>query len=86
MKDINYADPASFDFVNGMSRASSFLTFRFILPSLDDVEREAMVLSCSRISERPCKWNGCDVVMDSAAKLIKHFASEHRPRKTSKVI
>lgn len=51
----------------------------------DDAERKAMVLSCSRLSERPCKWNGCDVVMDSAEKLIKHFASEHRARKTSKV-
>ncbi|RDB20095.1 hypothetical protein Hypma_012842 [Hypsizygus marmoreus] len=50
----------------------------------DDSEREAVLLSCSRISERPCKWNGCTVIMSSAAKLIEHFAMEHRPQSTSK--
>jgi hypothetical protein len=62
-----------------------FLTCNEMNPSPDDAERQAMVLSCSRILERPCKWSGCDVVMDSAAKLVKHFALEHRPRKSSKV-
>ncbi|GLB34111.1 hypothetical protein LshimejAT787_0109950 [Lyophyllum shimeji] len=48
----------------------------------DDAEREAVMLSCSRISERPCKWNGCSTVLSSAENLIRHLAVEHAQQAT----
>ncbi|KAG6850924.1 hypothetical protein H0H93_006750 [Arthromyces matolae] len=46
--------------------------------SSDEVEREAVLLSCSRIRHCPCKWNGCDAVLSSVEKLIRHFAFAHQ--------
>ncbi|KAF8076708.1 hypothetical protein FPV67DRAFT_429044 [Lyophyllum atratum] len=50
----------------------------------DNAEREAVILSCSRLLESPCKWDSCGTVLSSAEKLILHFAFEHRPQSTSK--
>ncbi|KAF5387954.1 hypothetical protein D9615_000663 [Tricholomella constricta] len=50
----------------------------------DDAELEAVRFSCSRLSERPCKWNGCNAVLSSTEKLIQHFASAHRWQRTFK--
>ncbi|KAG6861844.1 hypothetical protein C0995_011141 [Termitomyces sp. Mi166 len=44
----------------------------------DEFEREAIFLSCSRIRERPCKWNSCSAVLNSTEKLIRHLAYAHQ--------
>ncbi|KAG6891708.1 hypothetical protein C0992_010111 [Termitomyces sp. T32_za158] len=44
----------------------------------DEFEREAILLSCSRIREQFCKWNSCNVVLNSAEKLIRHLAYAHQ--------
>lgn len=41
----------------------------------DEEEREAMHLACSRVQEAPCKWGGCDVVMNSVEGLVIHVKS-----------
>ncbi|KAG6840640.1 hypothetical protein C0991_005363 [Blastosporella zonata] len=44
----------------------------------DGAQREAVLLSCSRLIERPCKWNGCSAILSSTEQLIRHFAYAHR--------
>ncbi|KAG6910140.1 hypothetical protein DXG01_012899 [Tephrocybe rancida] len=44
----------------------------------DEAEREAILLSCSQLVQRQCKWNGCDAILASTGKLIRHFAYAHR--------
>ncbi|KAG5639688.1 hypothetical protein H0H81_005871 [Sphagnurus paluster] len=49
-----------------------------------EVEREAVRLSCSRVTKRECKWNGCEAILSSAEKLIQHLAFAHRRPRTFK--
>ncbi|KAG5721026.1 pH-response transcription factor pacC, partial [Termitomyces sp. T112] len=44
----------------------------------DEFEREAILLSCSRIREQSCKWNNCRVILSSTEKLIRHLAYAHQ--------
>ena len=52
---------------------------------LDEEEREAMHLACSRVQEAPCKWGGCDVVMNSVEGLVNHVKSHLPDSKHTKV-
>ncbi|KAH0587934.1 hypothetical protein H2248_006686 [Termitomyces sp. 'cryptogamus'] len=44
----------------------------------DEFEREAILLSCSRIREQSCKWNNCRVILSSTEKLVRHLAYAHQ--------
>ncbi|KAG6885477.1 hypothetical protein C0993_001342 [Termitomyces sp. T159_Od127] len=44
----------------------------------DEFEREAILLSCSRIREQSCKWDSCHVILNSAEKHIRHLAYAHQ--------
>ncbi|KAF8165670.1 hypothetical protein B0H34DRAFT_689989 [Crassisporium funariophilum] len=45
----------------------------------DDREQEAVRLASSRLQELPCKWDRCDVVMNSVESLIRHLNLQHKP-------
>lgn len=44
-----------------------------------------MKLSYSRLRERHCKWNSCDVLSNSADNLRKHLSEHERQQYTQKV-
>ncbi|CAA7258587.1 unnamed protein product [Cyclocybe aegerita] len=47
--------------------------------SADPAEREAIQLACTRVQEMSCRWNGCDVVLNSVKSLIRHLNEQHKP-------
>lgn len=50
---------------------------KYILMSVYNVDQShqaAVQLSCSRLHESPCRWRGCDAVLNSTDGLIKHVA------------
>lgn len=45
----------------------------------DTGEGEAARLAYSRLQELPCRWDGCDVRLNSVNKLVEHLR-QHKPR------
>lgn len=50
--------------------------------SIDQDELNAVLLSCSRLQALPCRWDGCDVTMNSVDSLIRHL-NQHKPKASS---
>lgn len=48
---------------------------------LDGPERESLRLAATRIGAFPCRWDGCDAVLNCADSLLKHL-NEHPPELT----
>ncbi|KAF8914299.1 hypothetical protein CPB84DRAFT_79379 [Gymnopilus junonius] len=44
----------------------------------DGEEREIVRLACTRLQELPCRWTGCDCILNSVESLIRHF-NQHIP-------
>ncbi|KAF9478400.1 hypothetical protein BDN70DRAFT_46037 [Pholiota conissans] len=45
----------------------------------DSREGEALRLAYSRLQELPCRWDGCDVILNSVNKLVAHLR-QHKPK------
>ncbi|KAH6914801.1 hypothetical protein BKA70DRAFT_1257088 [Coprinopsis sp. MPI-PUGE-AT-0042] len=49
----------------------------------DEMERSLMNVACTRLQLLQCKWERCEVVMNSNINLFDHLRRHHRPQKFS---
>ena len=48
----------------------------------DNTEQQAIDLACSRLQPLTCRWNGCNVDLNSINALIQHL-EQHKPSSSS---
>ena len=46
---------------------------------LDPAERALMEHACTQLQPLPCKWDRCDVVMNSVIGMLSHLKKQHKP-------
>ncbi|RXW25412.1 hypothetical protein EST38_g455 [Candolleomyces aberdarensis] len=45
----------------------------------DPAERALMEHACTQLQPLPCKWDRCDVVMNSVIGMLSHLKKQHKP-------
>lgn len=51
--------------------------------SYDEAEREVLIEHRTRLRASHCRWQDCEVMLNTPEALYKHMEIEHRPRRTS---
>lgn len=46
---------------------------------IDPLEKQAVQLACSRLQALPCRWDRCDIVLNSKHSLLRHLNEDHKP-------
>ncbi|KAF8638595.1 hypothetical protein AX17_002136 [Amanita inopinata Kibby_2008] len=50
----------------------------------DSATKMVLRESATRLSERRCKWNGCDAILNSSQRLFEHIRRQHCPSSVGK--